>query len=439
MHSIKIKIKQISGDLEPYLMEYGKLKRIAYNSVKDNIDKKQVTFIKEIEKYSNLLDRSFCGWIVSDAIQIFKSAESRNKLNIVFGGKKNLEKVRKGQISKQEWRNLRNPYIYCLGSKGDSQGNRKVGINLDRNEITFTPSRNKNIIISLENQSAAQKKTLRDIVSLANLNLSPITYKISRDYVYILIDETRISSKKYNSIQFRTLAIDSNPNFIGLSISDFQNGKQNKIFHKVYDLRNLNKTNNKNKKKFELCEISKDIVNLAIHYKVESVIIEKLKIESSDKKQGKNFNKLVNNKWNRIIFFNNLEKRCNLVSIQFIKVEPQYSSFIGCIINNQETDSIAASLELARRGYLFYNTYITKILPKDTKVIYPEFNMSLLNRWKGTIEIKSIKDWKSAYNWFKNKNLGPSYRILYDNYVKNNNLKVFRFNSEKSLIDICLY
>lgn len=39
----------------------------------------------------------------------------------------------------------------------------------------------------------------------------------------------------------------------------------------------------------------------------------------------------------------------------------------------------------------------------------------------------------------KNKNLGPSYRILYDNYVKNNNLKVFRFNSEKSLIDICLY
>ena len=113
MHSIKLKIKQIIGDLEPYLMEYGKLKRIAYNSIKDNIDKKQVTFIKEIEKYSNLLDRSICGWVVSDAIQIFKSVESRDKLNIIFGGKKNLEKVRKGQISKQEWRNLRNSYIYC--------------------------------------------------------------------------------------------------------------------------------------------------------------------------------------------------------------------------------------------------------------------------------------------------------------------------------------
>ena len=436
MHSIKLKIKTVNGDIEPYLMEYGKLKRIAYNSIKDNIDKKQVTFIKEIEKYSNLLDRSFCGCIVSDAIQIFKSAESRNKLNIVFGGKKSLEKIRTKKISKDEWRRLRNPYIYFIGSKGDTQGNRKIRIDLDKKEITLIPSRDNKILFSFESISKVQYSVLKQIIDLADLNLSPITYKIFREYIVISIDETRIASKKYNSVNNRVLAIDSNPNFIGLSISDFQNGKQNKIFHKIYDIRKLNKNYSKNKKKFELCEISKDILNISIHYRVESVVIEKLEIKSAYQKKGKIFNKLVNNRWNRILFFNNLEKRCNLNNIKLLKIAPQYSSFIGCIIFENETDSVAASLELGRRGYMFYNTFITKQFPKNTQVLYPEFNTSLLNRWNGTIKTSDIKNWKSAYDLAKNSKL--SYRILYDDYIKNNNLKVFRFNSDKSFIDICL-
>lgn len=439
MHSIKIKIKKINGDLEPYLLEYGKLKRIAFNYIKNNIDQKQVVFVKEIENYSKLLDRSFCGWIVQDAIQIYKSAESLNNLSPVFGGKKNLEKRRKNQLSKDEWRKLRNSYIYCMGSKNDSQGNRKIKINKEEKYIIFSPSRENKIKIELENISEVQSRILDQIINLADLNLSPITYKITREYLIIQIDELRVSSSKYKPLDNRILGLDSNPNFIGISISDFNNGKQHKIFSKVYDLRNLNKINNKNKKKFELCEISKDIIKICEHFRVKIISIEELKIESSDKKKGRAFNRLVNNNWNRILFFNNLEKRCNLSNIRLIKTPPQYSSFIGCIINQNDTDSVAASLELARRAYLYYQTFILKTLPRNTKILYPEFNISLLDRWKGTTEILSINDWKLAYNWLNNKKPRLSYRFLYDDYIKCNNLKVFRFGSGKSKIDICLY
>lgn len=439
MHSIKIKIKKINGDLEPYLLEYGKLKRIAFNYIKNNIDQKQVVFVKEIENYSKLLDRSFCGWIVQDAIQIYKSAESLNNLSPVFGGKKNLEKRRKNQLSKDEWRKLRNSYIYCMGSKNDSQGNRKIKINKEEKYIIFSPSRENKIKIELENISEVQSRILDQIINLADLNLSPITYKITREYLIIQIDELRVSSSKYKPLDNRILGLDSNPNFIGISISDFNNGKQHKIFSKVYDLRNLNKINNKNKKKFELCEISKDIIKICEHFRVKIISIEELKIESSDKKKGRAFNRLVNNNWNRILFFNNLEKRCNLSNIRLIKTPPQYSSFIGCIINQNDTDSVAASLELARRAYLYYQTFILKTLPRNTKILYPEFNISLLDRWKGTTETLSINDWKLAYNWLNNKKPRLSYRFLYDDYIKCNNLKVFRFSSGKSKIDICLY
>ena len=77
-------------------------------------------------------------------------------IKIVFGGFKNLIKKSLGKITSEEWDNLRNPYIYCIGSKSDDMGNRKVKIDLENNKVIFCPDRKNKFNINLENISKAQ-------------------------------------------------------------------------------------------------------------------------------------------------------------------------------------------------------------------------------------------------------------------------------------------
>ena len=437
MTSIKLKIKNVNADLEPYFLEYNKLKRIAYNYIKDNTGCKCVDVVIYISHFKKILDRSFLGWIVADATQIYNSAKANNNTKIIFGGKSNFLKVSAGKISKAEWVKLRNPYIYCIGSKSDT-GNRKIKIDLKNKVLFFKPIHKNKITINFENVSVAQYKILDDIINLAGRKGCPITYKIYRTFVIVNFDECKISELKYIPVNNRILSIDSNPNFIGLSINDFSNDNvQVKIFSKIYDLRDINKNRDSNKRKYELCDISKNIIDLCIYYKVQILAIEKLLFAARGIKKDKKFNKLVNNIWNRRMFFFNLEKRCNLLSIKIVKICPEYSSFIGCLRNLGETDSVAASLEIARRANFYYKTFVSKILPKNTKVIFPEFNISLIDRWKEDLGSTYIKNWVDAYNWFKNKKPKPNYRFLYDDYIKNNSFKVFSFNSAKSNISFC--
>jgi hypothetical protein len=88
--------------------------------------------------------------------------------------------------------------------------------------------------------------------------------------------------------------------------------------------------------------------------------IEQLEIESKDSGNGKRFNRLVNNQWNRTKLYENLKKRCNLIGIKFIEVIPNYSSFVGNIIYRKEKypDMILSSIEIGRRTYEFNLQYL---------------------------------------------------------------------------------
>ena len=92
-----------------------------------------------------------------------------------------------------------------------------------------------------------------------------------------------------------------------------------KILHKqVFDLSNLNITSKKsssdskskyltNKRKFELIQVCYEINKLMNYWKCSKLCIEDLNIKSSDKKQGRTFNRLCNNVWNRNLVVNKLK------------------------------------------------------------------------------------------------------------------------------------
>ena len=92
---------------------------------------------------------------------------------------------------------------------------------------------------------------------------------------------------------------------------------------------------------------------------------------------------------------------------------------------------VLASIELGRRGYEFYNQYISKTKQIKKNIVRP--NLSMFNK----LYLKSLEEFKlqpiykdliELYYFFKKSKL--KYRLSIDNF----NLQFSRFTSRKSYI-----
>lgn len=134
------------------------------------------------------------------------------------------------------------------------------------------------------------------------------------------------------------------------------------------------------------------ILNKLLYCKCDSVCIEDLTIKSSDKGKGKVFNRLCNNIWNRNLFVGKLKNLSLLCNFRLIEVNPCYSSFIGNVMFGSANcpDMIAASIEIARRGYRKF----------EKSWFYPSIRDEKIDeQWKQTLS--RFDDWKSAFQEIK--------------------------------------
>jgi len=105
-----------------------------------------------------------------------------------------------------------------------------------------------------------------------------------------------------------------------------------------------------------------------------------------------------------------MRKLSTKYKFDFQEVKPQYSSFIGNLIfrrNEKEIfDMELSSIEIGRRGYEFYNQYISKTKNKQKNIIQPnlkDFEQNL----KISLEILELKldlekfDLIGIYNFIK--------------------------------------
>jgi hypothetical protein len=174
--------------------------------------------------------------------------------------------------------------------------------------------------------------------------------------------------------------------------------------------------------------LNKHIVNICKGYNVEYVCIEDLSIKSSNKGLGKRYNKLLNNDWNRNYLVNNLVKWLNINSIKHLMVNPFYTSFIGQVKNIEDYDSLAASKEVAWRGYLMnkgikVNEYTKEFL-----------SGSVTTHWKEMLP--DINTFREMYDFFKTKKKSKnSYRFLF-NDVEKLKWSSLRLMSNRSMIDL---
>ena len=443
-----LKIKYQTDDkslniIQDYMKQYSSVQHFVYNRINECKSQKDIKQQIKTLNNINLLD----SWFIQCSFY-----DIPKKQKIIFGGKKNYFQRLKNNISKEQFKLKRLSPIYSIGEivNKSVKGNRKFHIEQDLENIIFKPNKLTKINLQLIGLNK-RKQILSKLYQKQERKEIKIAYKLDLEYIYIIFEETDIYNYKTKFIKNRVLSLDLNPNYIGWSIVDWKSESEfdviksgvysiKKLNDKDFSLKNKGYSSESNERKyisvkrnFETLQIVKNIVNKSIYYKCQIISIEDLNIKTSDKELGKRFNKLVNNSWCRNVFVNNLIKRCNIHNIKLLKVKPEYSSFIGNFLYRSLNlpDMVLASIEIGRRGYEFYNQYISKTKEIKKNIVRPNLIMFQKLYLKSLEEFKlqpTYKDLIELYYFFKKSKL--KYRLSIDNF----NLQFSRFTSHKSYI-----
>ena len=320
--------------------------------------------------------------IVSDSSGLYKSCFERKKTKMIFGSLKEWKRLHRGLISKEEFNFIKNTQpIQFIGRSNEKLGNRKIKLDIDNNSIVFKQNKNTHHILKLTTTNS-RIGILTKLQNYFKDNSTPVAYKLDMNHIYITFDESILKEKEHNFIKNRIGSLDLNPNYIAFTVQDFKDNVPTQVFKQVFDLTELNKTHNSNKinhEILEILEISKTISELSKHYQCEIVGLEKLTMPSKTHNKGRFLNRLINNTWKKNLFVNNLKKRLNISGIKNQEIICAYSSTVGCLDNPKETDSIAASLEIGRRTYVFLNRCLNKCKDfLDVDIMFPNINRGLL-------------------------------------------------------------
>ena len=424
--TIKLRLKE-DVSFRTFQHQFNCVVRFAYNRAMEGMAKYDVFALLNGLKHVDELDTS---WRREAAKLGFAAAKSSTKKGTVaiFGGRRNFYQRLRGKIDKQTF--LANKHlipITCEGSKADRLGNRKFHFDFSTFEGDVKLG-NERLSFACHKTGRKNMLMLAKLEQLLHEGVCGVTYKLSPTHFYIVFDvELMPKDVMYERDKSVTLAVDANPNYVGLSI--VKDGLV--VLTRAYDLSQIKEKAN-NKRKYELTQIVLGIKKLCAQYHVSYVGVEKLDMGAKDHGKGRRFNRQVNRHWCREYFFNSLKKHMCLIGCKVVDLVASYSSFIGCMLYPSETDSIAASIELNRRLIAFVEQYIVGSAPKG-QVVYPSFRAECLNRWKKEgVPSSALRGWKAVYQWMKES--GHSYRLLYPAYARRSGHRVSRLKSAQSLV-----
>ena len=399
--------------------------RYAFNRYKNNKSEKDIRLLSK-----SLNNAPSDSWLIQCAIKKACYLFSTNHDKVIFGGKFNFFQRLRNKISHNQFKENRLLGIYSQGTSY-RKGNRKFKLDIANNQVIFKFSKSKHINLQLPH---LHKNYLYELINLeeqCNQKLSNFSVELKLDKICIIFDDFKIYTSNYKGNTNIVGAIDMNPNWIGFSVSRWKNGKRKILLEEQYDLsyftKNLNLSSShknskyqNNKQIHELKEIAKDIIQKCKHFNVGKFGIEDLSFKSGNQGKGKSFNRLIKNKWKRDCLVSALKKQCLLNKIDFIEVNPVYSSFIGNVLNNAP-DPIASSLEIARRAYFKYikGQFYPKLISST----------NLLNQWKESVDW-AYKSWKELFDIVKTS--GMRYRRSLDSFES----KVFSLKTLRSMVNL---
>jgi IS605 OrfB family transposase len=309
------------------------------------------------------------------------------------------------------------------------KGNRYFKLDvIDNHRIIYKPDKRTCFYIELPKLRKCELEKLRRLQLLAESKTIPLTFSLSKTDVCITYDETVFRDYNYQPMENRILSIDSNPNNTGWSVLEFDHTGEFRVLDSgiinisvINQMNKGRKTNSSDplklketrKRTYEIYELSKFLTEKAKHYRCCKFVVEDLQFQPGDRGKGKNFNRLVNNKWNRTKWFGNLLKRCNIIGIEFVLVNPAYSSVIGNALHGiSYPDPICAAVEIGRRGlFKFQKGMFYPVITKREELFghlrkngQTELDFSNCDDWKDVAtQIKTLKtSYRSSVSLFNN-------------------------------------
>lgn len=219
-----------------------------------------------------------------------------------------------------------------------------------------------------------------------------LTYNIRHNGTFsIMFDIKQFCDLLYEPIKNRIFGEDKNPNFYGWIIVDWLSPNEFKIIdYGVEDLTLLNKKEDELKEmlgkastgRYHYTEMKEHIMKLlavsfsklAKHYRCECTASDEIAMESSNKKKGKWFNRLVNNKWNRNVYDETIQKNNQLNGLYVDGVYSAYTSVNGNFVFRSTglPDMCLAALEMTRREYLYRLYNVSEFQKNNDMYVFPE-------------------------------------------------------------------
>lgn len=401
-------------DLSDAIRVYSSMFRMAYNRLQEGCSENTTWHkIKEIFGVN-------C-WLASSAAKEAHGLVNANgSKKVLFGGEWNLKQYLKGLITKGQFKQKRLRPLCSIG-ESNYHGNRLFSFDFANNTVKYKPNRDirKEIKFCPVKKKLAQE--LDKVQELAEQKKMPVTVKFTDKHLYLTYDESIIYNEAYKGLKHnRVLGIDMNPNYVGVSVIEFDKHNEFKVLHKeVFDLTMLTKPSGEstqhtkskyytNKLKHETLAIAHKINKLVDYWKCSKLAIEDLSIKPANQNKGKTFNRLCNNKWERQLFVNKLKMLAGIHRYELVEVNPAYSSIVGNFAygNENTPDMVASAIEIARRAYKKF----------EKGWFYPRFNVERLDeQWKQTLS--GVKTWNNLFQKVKEAKL--KYRFLLSDYIGN--------------------
>ena len=413
--------------------DFNKVLRFTYNRLCENskYSTKELTSLQ-----SKLNNVDFCkSHLKNSAIYKGRGIYTVNKMSntkkAIFGGRKNFIDRCNHKISKDEFIKNKTFPIYSVGER-NRRGNRLFKI-IGSHTVIFTPDKDHHIQLNLKNVGKNREEKLLKLMELQQAKYISITYGLDLEHVYITFDNSILEKHRYSVKTDRTMQIDTNPNYVGWSITDW---KQDYDFRLVasgmFSLKPLNDYENSlfvssdskeaqyctNKRKHEIIEIAKELFELCKHYHCEVFSMEDLSMKSSNLNKGRRLNRLVNHQWNRNLLFQQIRKHILVSSTALVEVQPRYSSIVGNLVNRHLAlpDPVLASIEIGRRGHEFSCQYIFKRRQQEKTVVLPRLETvkkSIIQSLEELgIDAPEFNDWNELWSVVKKSKVKYRFPIL---------------------------
>jgi IS605 OrfB family transposase len=418
-------------DVFPFQRQYSSVFRAAYKRASDGLGQLAIREYIRDRNLSNTKKTNQAplnSWLtqcaILDAISQYDAFDAqvkkglRKTTNVVWGRKENMKARTDGKITRDEWKALRLRPMKIQGEKLQKSNRLFDFTRLKENILVFKPNATTRVEIPFVCSSPNQIKQIDYLCE--NIGNIPIQVQLQKGSVCLTFEQEKEPIS--NLLPHRKLGIDQNPNYIGVSIVDFIDGHEKLIKSFVYKWSN-DARQNSNKRDHETKEIAHSIVRMAAHYKVSEIGLEKLSMGAKDAGKGADFNRLVNNEWNRTLFSQIVTKQATKYGIGIFVVNPAYSSTIGNVMHADQPDPAASAWEVARRVYHKH---------KKSLCLYPKLDkeyLENLNLWKKSdLDISQIHDWPGVHRAIKKAKL--KYRVQ----ISQLKSSVSRFSSIKSKI-----